>query len=94
MNLRKTYSNVSIQSYNNPPGIPRAFDTFAVHRWREFDNRILLRGGEINEITYKNGPMGHLNGFLARGEGNLRKKNFFQISQMPGGMPEGLPGGC
>ena len=35
--------------------------------------------------------MGHLNGVLARVEGNLN--NNFQKSQMPGGVARGLPGG-
>ena len=35
--------------------------------------------------------MGHLNGILARVEGNLN--NNFQKSEMPGGLPGGLPGG-
>ena len=42
-------TNVSVKSklQHPPPGIPRAFDTFAVPRRREFDYQSLPGGGEF-----------------------------------------------
>ena len=42
--------NVSVKSklQHAPPGIPRAFDTFAVPGRREFDDQSLPGGGEFD----------------------------------------------
>ena len=37
----------SNQSFNTPPGIPRAFDTFVVSGRREFDYQRLLGGEDL-----------------------------------------------
>ena len=41
-------SNRSFNMPPPPPGIPRAFDTFAVPGRREFDDQSLLGGGEFD----------------------------------------------
>ena len=44
-------SNVSVKSklqHPHPPGIPRAFDAFAVPRRREFDYQCLPGAGEFD----------------------------------------------
>ena len=50
-NIRLSASNVSVKSklqHAPPPGIPRAFDTFAVPGRREFDYQSLPGGGEFD----------------------------------------------
>ena len=44
------YANVSVKSklQHAPPGIPRAFDTFAVPGRREFDHESHPGGGEFD----------------------------------------------
>ena len=56
----------SNRSFNIPPGIPRAFDTFAVPGRREFDYQSLLGGGEFDPN--------------ALGVGNFRPSILYEIS--------------
>ena len=49
--VKYSYSNVSVKSklqHAPPPGIPQAFDTFAVPGRREFDYQSLPGGGEFD----------------------------------------------
>ena len=48
--IKVCVNNVSVKSklQHAPPGIPRAFDTFAVPGRREFDYQSLLGGGEFD----------------------------------------------
>ena len=41
---------LSNRSFNIPPGIPRAFDTFVVPERREFDYQTLPGGGEFDPL--------------------------------------------
>ena len=43
-----TYVSVKWKLQHAPPGIPRAFDTFAVPGRREFDYQSLPGGGEFD----------------------------------------------
>ena len=43
-----TYVSVKSKLQHAPPGISRAFDTFAVPGRREFDYQSLLGGGEFD----------------------------------------------
>ena len=44
-------------STSPPPGIPRAFDTFAVPGGREFDYQSLLGGGEFDPHPLRVGDL-------------------------------------
>ena len=47
MSLFLNYVSVKSKLQHPPPGIPRAFDTFAVPGRREFDDQSLPGGGEF-----------------------------------------------
>ena len=46
--LLKPYVSVKSKLQHAPPGIPRAFDTFALPGRREFDYQSLPGGGEFD----------------------------------------------
>ena len=64
VSLEKHVMHRSNRSFNMPPpppGIPRAFDTFAVPGRREFDHQSLPGGGEFDPHSL---GMGNLNSTL------------------------------